>query len=109
MRHALPSSLQSIREFLRAESLGGILLGAATLIALVWANVDFFTYDSLWSRRFDVGPENWRLSLKGRDWINDAAMAIDSARVAMLAASLVAATVGYSLLRVTTRPGVRAT
>lgn len=66
-------SLQALRQFLRAETFGGVLLGVATLIALLWANINFSSYDSLWSQPFDVAPEGWKLS--PRAWVNDAAMA----------------------------------
>jgi NhaA family Na+:H+ antiporter len=66
-------SLQALRQFLRAETFGGVLLGVATLIALLWANINFSSYDSLWSQPVDVAPEGWKLS--PRAWVNDAAMA----------------------------------
>jgi NhaA family Na+:H+ antiporter len=73
---ALRSSFRPIPEFLRAESVGGILLGTVTLAALVWANFDPSSYDSLWSYRLDVGLETLALRLDARHWVNDAAMAV---------------------------------
>lgn len=104
-------SLQALRQFLRAETFGGVLLGVATLIALLWINVDFSSYDSLWSQPFDFAPEGWKLS--PRAWVNDAAMVISFFVVglelpAIVAASLVAAAGGSTLLRLAAKPGVQA-
>ena len=46
-----------LREFLRTESGGAAVLLAATVAALVWANVDAASYEGLWKAvlAIDVG------------------------------------------------------
>ncbi len=41
--------LRPVQEFLRLEASGGLVLLAATLVALVWANVGGASYQDLWS------------------------------------------------------------
>src|SRR5215208_8183894 len=46
-----------LREFLRTETGGALVLLAAAVIALVWVNVDASSYNALWGTRLaiDVG------------------------------------------------------
>jgi NhaA family Na+:H+ antiporter len=69
--------LRPFREFARVEASGGIVLLAATALALVWANSPWAaSYDALWHttlavRADDVGP-----SMDLYHWINDGLMAL---------------------------------
>ncbi|CAA9323143.1 MAG: Na+/H+ antiporter NhaA type [uncultured Nocardioidaceae bacterium] len=66
-----------VREFLRVESAGSVLLLAAAAIALVWANSPFAaSYDAFWHAHLaiDVGPLHLDESLQ--HWVNDALMVI---------------------------------
>ncbi len=66
-----------VREFLRVEAAGSLLLLLAALIALVWANSPFASsYDALWHTHLilDVGPLHLDESLQ--HWVNDALMVI---------------------------------
>ncbi|MFW6033686.1 MAG: Na+/H+ antiporter NhaA [bacterium] len=66
-----------VASFLRVEAAGGIVLLAATLIALVWANSGLSdAYEQLWSTEitFTFGPLD--LSDDLRHWVNDALMAL---------------------------------
>ena len=46
--------LSPFQKFVRIESIGGVLLLAATIIALVWANSPFGeSYQALW--KFKIG------------------------------------------------------
>jgi Na+/H+ antiporter NhaA len=65
-----------LREFMRAETGGATVLLAATLAALVWANADSGSYDSVWSSEFSIRLGSHVLSDDLRHWINDGLMAI---------------------------------
>lgn len=66
-----------VREFLRVEAAGSILLLLAAATALVWANSGWGdSYDALWHAHLtiDVGPLHLDESLQ--HWVNDALMVI---------------------------------
>ena len=66
-----------LRIFLATEAAGGLVLLAATLVALAWANSPLRdTYASFWATelRLSLGP--FELSEDLRHWINDALMAV---------------------------------
>lgn len=66
-----------LREFLRVEAAGSILLLLAAAAALVWANSPWgSSYDDLWHTylTIDVGPLHLEESLQ--HWVNDALMVI---------------------------------
>jgi NhaA family Na+:H+ antiporter len=66
-----------LREFLDTEVAGGLVLLAATAIALVWANSPWqAAYQALWSTElsFEVGA--WTLAMDLGHWINDGLMAL---------------------------------
>jgi len=66
-----------LREFLDTEVAGGLVLLAATAIALVWANSPWQdAYQVLWGTElaFEVG--RWSLALDLRHWVNDGLMAL---------------------------------
>lgn len=76
-----PSIVARIRrpfeEFVRAEASGGIVLFAAALAAIVWANSSAASsYHHLWERAFTVGFAPAALTLSLHAWINDALMAV---------------------------------
>ncbi|WP_158848107.1 Na+/H+ antiporter NhaA [Saccharothrix deserti] len=61
--------------FLRTETVGGMILLAATAVALIWANSPVSgAYTAL--RDFHVGPESLHLSLSVGDWAKDGLLAI---------------------------------
>ncbi len=67
----------SLRSFLATEAGGAVLLLAATVVALVWANSAWSgAYDALWSTEagWRVGP--WAFEMDLHHWVNDAAMAV---------------------------------
>ncbi len=65
------------QSFLRTETVGGVVLLAAALAALVVANSPLAsTYDALWATRLVVGPESHPLALSARGWVNDGLMAM---------------------------------
>ncbi|WP_309110315.1 Na+/H+ antiporter NhaA [Saccharothrix sp.] len=61
--------------FLRTETVGGMILLAATAVALLWANSPFSgAYEAL--RDLHIGPESLHLSLSLGDWAKDGLLAI---------------------------------
>ncbi|PKH40750.1 Na+:H+ antiporter, NhaA family [Nocardioides alpinus] len=66
-----------VREFLRVEAAGSLLLLLAAAVALLWANSPWAeSYDALWHTHLvlDVGPLHLDESLQ--HWVNDALMVI---------------------------------
>ena len=56
---------------------GGILLFAAALVAMVWANSGWAdAYHHLWEHRVVIGFDRWKLDLDLHHWINDGLMAM---------------------------------
>ena len=75
---AVPRLLvRPLREFLDTEVAGGVVLLAAALIALFWANSPLGdTYESLWSTRVTIGVGDWAQVEDLRHWVNDGLMAV---------------------------------
>ena len=62
--------------FLATESGSAILLLAATVVALVWANVPAVDYEGFWATPtvLQIGDRSLDLTLHG--WVNDGAMTV---------------------------------
>ncbi|NUT98975.1 MAG: Na(+)/H(+) antiporter NhaA, partial [Saccharothrix sp.] len=61
--------------YLRTETVGGMVLLAATAVALLWANSPISgAYEAL--RDFHIGPESLHLSLSLGDWAKDGLLAV---------------------------------
>jgi Na+:H+ antiporter, NhaA family len=74
---ALPDAGRALVEFLKTEGGGGVVLLAAAMVALVWANSPWQdTYHDLWHHEIGIGPEGWGLQESLQHWINDALMAL---------------------------------
>lgn len=72
---ALPKrQLAWMGEVLRNETTGGILLLVAAVVALLWANTDFGSYNAL--REFKIGPAELHLDLSLGKWAADGLLAI---------------------------------
>jgi Na+/H+ antiporter NhaA len=65
-----------VREYLRTETGGALILFAATLAALVWANVDHGSYESVWTTNLSVQLGGASISLDLRQWVNEGLMAL---------------------------------
>jgi Na+:H+ antiporter, NhaA family len=66
-----------LREFLKLEASGGLLLLVATLVALAWANAPFGeSYERWWSTELTIGWGDAAITEDLRHWVNDALMAI---------------------------------
>jgi len=63
-----------LREFLRTETGGAALLLGATVAALIWANVDTSSYDSVWGTRLSVRLGGSELAQDLREWVNTGLM-----------------------------------
>jgi NhaA family Na+:H+ antiporter len=67
---------QPIQQFMDTEASSGLLLLAAALVAMVWANSPWSaSYESFWTTELTVGTEHLHLSEDLRHWVNDLAMA----------------------------------
>jgi Na+/H+ antiporter NhaA len=63
-----------LRAFIQAESGGAVVLVAAALAALAWANIDSGSYASVWSTELSIRLGDWTLSDDVRHWVNDGLM-----------------------------------
>jgi len=69
--------LSPFQRFVKAESLAGILLFGATIIALVWANSPYAdAYEKIWQMKLGFVAGDFRLEKPLILWINDGLMAI---------------------------------
>jgi NhaA family Na+:H+ antiporter len=69
--------LAPFRDFTSREAAGGVLLMAAALIALIWANSPFAdSYEALWAVTVTIGVGDFVLAKSLHLWINDGLMAI---------------------------------
>ena len=69
--------LTPFQKFLKTESLAGMLLFGATLIALIWANSSYGAYyENLWQYKIGISFQDFKLEKPLILWINDGLMAI---------------------------------
>jgi Na+/H+ antiporter NhaA len=64
-----------LRDFLRTETGGAVILLAATIAALVWVNVDAPSYHRLWGTVLSVRIGGGGVSQNLHQWVNDGLMA----------------------------------
>lgn len=65
------------QKFVKIESLSGVLLFGATLLAIIWANSPLgYLYESLWQYKVGFTSPHFELSKPLILWINDGLMAI---------------------------------
>jgi NhaA family Na+:H+ antiporter len=62
--------------FVAIEALGGVVLLAATVVALVWANVSLSSYEELWSTHLTIGIGQFSLTETLQQWVNDGLMTV---------------------------------
>ncbi|HTH06856.1 MAG TPA: Na+/H+ antiporter NhaA [Ilumatobacteraceae bacterium] len=66
-----------LRDFFHQEAAGGIVLVAATVIALIWANSPWKeSYFHLWHTHMSITIGTHSIDLDLQEWVNDALMAI---------------------------------
>jgi Na+/H+ antiporter NhaA len=63
-----------VRDFLRTETGGAAVLVGATVLALVWANVDQSTYASVWATKLSIRIGGSGISMDLRQWVNSGLM-----------------------------------
>jgi len=69
--------LSPFQKFVKIESLGGLLLVTATLLALIWSNSPYSdSYTALWDYKVGITTETFELNKPLILWINDGLMAI---------------------------------
>ena len=66
-----------LKEFLHAEAAGGLVLLAATAVALVWANTPLGgVYEALWNAGLTIGVGDLAITESLRHWISDGLMVV---------------------------------
>jgi NhaA family Na+:H+ antiporter len=65
-----------MRRFLHVEAAGGLVLLAATIAALVWANVAGDSYTDFWHSEIGLDVAGFELSEDLLHWVNDLLMAV---------------------------------
>jgi Na+/H+ antiporter NhaA len=76
-RTAWARNLQTpLREFLRTETGGAMVLLAATLAALVWANVHASSYEAVWTTRLSIRVGAVGVAEDLRQWVNSGLMTL---------------------------------
>ena len=69
--------LRPIHAFLQAESAGGILLLAAAVAALAWANSPWGqSYYDFWHTKLSVGTPRFSHAMTLEHWVNDGLMVV---------------------------------
>ncbi len=68
--------LRPVQEFMRLEAAGGIVLLAATIAALVWANLASGAYEDFWINEVTVQVGDFVVTEDLRHLVNDGLMAI---------------------------------
>jgi Na+/H+ antiporter NhaA len=64
-----------VRDFLRTETGGAVVLVGAAVIALVWVNVTRSSYEAVWGAKLTVRLAGASVSLTLRQWVNQGLMA----------------------------------
>ena len=68
--------VRPLQDFLHWEASGGLLLLAATSVALVWANVAFASYEDLWSTEVRMQIGSWEFQQDLLHIVNDGLMTL---------------------------------
>jgi Na+/H+ antiporter NhaA len=63
-----------LRRFLRTETGSGAVLLAAAVIALIWVNIDAYSYGQVWHTELSIWLGHWAVSLDLRGWVNSGLM-----------------------------------
>ncbi len=65
----------ALREFLRTETGSALVLGTATVAALVWANISVTSYDQVWGTRISVLIGGTGVTASAHEFVNSGLMA----------------------------------
>jgi NhaA family Na+:H+ antiporter len=72
-----PTFIRPLVDFLHTEAAGGIVLVAATVAALIWANSPWdASYRALWDTHLAIGLGDHVLDLDLRQWVSEGLMAL---------------------------------
>ena len=63
-----------VRDFLRTETGGAVVLVAATVTALLWVNIDHSSYDTVWTTPLSVTIGGGGITQDLRQWVNEGLM-----------------------------------
>jgi Na+/H+ antiporter NhaA len=63
-----------VRDYLRTESGGAVVLLAAVVVAMIWANAGGSSYDDFWAQELSIRIGDTGLSETLRGWVNDGGM-----------------------------------
>ncbi len=66
----------ALREFLRTETGSAVVLGTATLAALVWANISVSSYDKVWGTQVSVVIGGAGVTTSVHEFVNSGLMAL---------------------------------
>jgi Na+/H+ antiporter NhaA len=64
-----------IQEFVRTETASAVVLLAATIAGIAWANVEFASYESFWTTELSLRISESAVTQDLRGWINNGLMA----------------------------------
>ncbi len=65
-----------VRDFLSTETGGAVVMLAATVVALAWANIGPHSYESLWSTQLGVRLGSAGITTDLRHWVNEGLMTL---------------------------------
>jgi Na+/H+ antiporter NhaA len=65
-----------LRTFLRTETGSASVLAAATVLALIWANISLSSYTRFWATRLAVDVGRWNVTLDLHEFVNSGLMAL---------------------------------
>jgi Na+/H+ antiporter NhaA len=65
-----------VRDFLSTETGGALVLVAAILAALAWANISPDSYESVWDTRLTISVGDHALGAELREWVNQGLMTL---------------------------------
>jgi Na+/H+ antiporter NhaA len=63
-----------LRRFLRTQTGSAAVLLTATIAALVWVNVNAWSYDTLWETHLSIRLSGWTIEQDLREWVNSGLM-----------------------------------
>ena len=62
--------VQTTLRFVEVEAAGGIVLVAAAAVAMLWANIDFHSYESFWHTHIHIDLAIWSFDYKGESGVS---------------------------------------
>jgi Na+/H+ antiporter NhaA len=65
-----------LRSFLRTETGSAAILAGATVLALIWANINLSSYERFWSTRLAATVGSWNMTLDLHEFVNSGLMAL---------------------------------